>query len=191
MAVLDKQCLPKSSIEMDEAKFRELILYIADKCSDDPDFGATKLNKILFYSDFMMYGKSGKPITGATYFKLPKGPAPKKLVPIRKQMETEQLLAVQIKERFGKEQHRAIPLRQADLSKFDAVEISLVDEVIKTFCGANAETASSVSHREMGWQIAASKEDIPYEAVFLSSKPPTEDEIEYGLELANCHGWNI
>jgi len=38
--------------EIDERKFKELILYVADKCSDDPDFGAVKLNKILFYSDF-------------------------------------------------------------------------------------------------------------------------------------------
>ena len=34
-------------------KFRELILYIAQESEGDPNFGATKLNKILFFCDFL------------------------------------------------------------------------------------------------------------------------------------------
>ena len=32
--------------EFNDRKFRELVIYIAEKCADDPTFGATKLNKI-------------------------------------------------------------------------------------------------------------------------------------------------
>ena len=35
-----------------DERLGELILYVADKCADDPRFGATKLNKILWWSDF-------------------------------------------------------------------------------------------------------------------------------------------
>ena len=31
----------------------ELILYIAERCADDHTLGATKLNKILWFSDFL------------------------------------------------------------------------------------------------------------------------------------------
>jgi len=41
-------------------KFRELILYIARKSEDDPKFGAVKLNKILFFSDFAAFRAFGK-----------------------------------------------------------------------------------------------------------------------------------
>src|SRR5260370_21134206 len=65
-----------------DIRLRELILYVASKCSSDPEFNATRLNKILFYSDFVSYARTGKPITGAAYQALPHGPAPKRLKPI-------------------------------------------------------------------------------------------------------------
>ena len=36
----------------DERKLRELILYISQRCANDPTFGAIKLNKTLCFSDF-------------------------------------------------------------------------------------------------------------------------------------------
>ncbi len=62
--------------EFDAAKFRELFLYIAESCAEDPRFGAVKLNKILYYADFEAYRRLGEPITGDTYRKLSEGPAP-------------------------------------------------------------------------------------------------------------------
>ena len=50
-----------------EEKLRELIIYISDKCIDDETFGAVKLNKILYLSDFDHYAKYGIPITGLPY----------------------------------------------------------------------------------------------------------------------------
>jgi len=177
--------------KFDSNKFKELMLYIADRCSDDPDYGATKLNKILFYSDFYSYGLLGQPITGATYFKLDKGPAPKSLLPVRSQMESDGDIVIHKKNRFGKEQHRVVPLREADLSNFTAKEIAIVDQVIAKFCGANADKVSLFSHREMSWQLANIREDIPYETVFICNDPLTETEINRGLGLAKKYGWAI
>ena len=77
----------KQEVTFNKDGFKALVLYIADKCSDDPHFGATKFNKILFYADFLSYGLYGQPITGATYFRLPKGPAPKQWLQVRGEME--------------------------------------------------------------------------------------------------------
>ena len=176
---------------LDEEKFKELLLYVADKCSDDPDFGATKLNKILFYADFQAYGLYGEPITGSPYFKLRRGPAPKYLKPIRDNMEGDGDIVIQHKQRFNQTQHRIIPLKEANLDVFYAKEIALVDKVIEAFCGINADGASKVSHMEAGYNIAGNKEDIPYEAVFLSSRSLTEYEVRHGLELAETCGWAI
>ncbi len=51
----------------DHHKFRELILFIARETKDDRSCGATKLNKILFYSDFRAYEQLGRSITGECY----------------------------------------------------------------------------------------------------------------------------
>jgi hypothetical protein len=175
----------------DEHKFKELMLYIADKCSDDPDFGATKLNKILFYSEFHSYGKYDESITKMPYFRLQNGPAPKYLKPIRDQMVEDKEIAIQPKPRFGFTQLRTVPLREANLQKLNARDIAIVDEVINALCGVNASGVSQYSHLEVGVRVANEKEDIPYQSVFLSNLPLTKYDIEHGLELAKQYKWTI
>jgi len=175
----------------DEDKFRELILYIADKCSDDPDFGATKLNKILFYSEFFSYGKYGESITKMPYFRLKNGPAPKYLKPISDQMVEDNEIAIQPKLRFGFTQLRTIPLREAKLQKLDARDIAIVDEVIGALCGVNAASISRYSHLEIGVSVVEEREEIPYHTVFLSKLPLSKYDIGHGLELARQYGWAI
>src|ERR1022692_2993279 len=110
------------------ARLRELILYISQKCSGDPTFGATKLNKILFYSDFFSYYRFGKPISGIEYQRLPNGPAPKQLIPVREKMLSDGDVAIQKTSFFNKQQHRCIPLRDPNLSNFNGQDIALIDE---------------------------------------------------------------
>ena len=70
-----------TEIVYDDEKFRELMLYIGEQMADDPLFGATVLNKVLFFADSLAYLTLGQPITGAVYQKLEYGPAPRRLLP--------------------------------------------------------------------------------------------------------------
>src|SRR5260370_3486266 len=100
----------------DERKLAELILYISQKCADDPTFGAVKLNKILCYSDFLFYAYHDRGITNVEYQKLPKGPAPRKLVPIRNRMIQRRELALQpVPLKSGYTQERPVNLRRPKL----------------------------------------------------------------------------
>ena len=56
-------------------KLKELILYVAGRLAGDRFGGATKLNKVLYFSDFAHVRMHGRPITGAEYQKLENGPA--------------------------------------------------------------------------------------------------------------------
>lgn len=169
----------------DEQKFKELILYISEKCAYDKKFGATKLNKILYLADFLAYGITGKPITAVEYQKLAQGPAPRRLKPIRAQMiEAEELDIQRIRLAGGRVQHRTVNLRSADLSIFSGEEISIVDEVIQMCSEMTAHDASEFSHRMVGWKVVGDGETIPYETVFVSNEPPTEAQIAYGQRLA-------
>lgn len=165
-------------------KFKELLLYVAQKSLDDPHFGATKLNKILFYSDFLAYGQLGHSITEATYQRLNHGPAPVHLRPAERELEEEGAAEVIEVPRFNLMQRRLIPKRRARLTDFSADEIALVDEVIDALRGYSAAAASELSHLEKGWQLVGDREVIPYEFVFLSSEPLTSEDVRRAQEVA-------
>lgn len=174
-----------------DERLRELMLYIAQKSQFDAKFGATKLNKVLFYSDFVAFQQFGKPVTGAEYMRLPNGPAPRQLLPVRGDMTAKGDAVVQsIPLSNGRHQDRLVPLREPKLNEyFSAQEISLVDAVIDRLRDHSAEQVSELSHMRI-WRIADDKEPIPYEAVFVSDLDADEaDALKY-RELSKAHGWD-
>lgn len=175
--------------EMDsDLRLRELILYISDKCVDDPTFGVTKLNKILAFADFASFAVRGNPITGAEYMKLGKGPVPRRMIPIRKELEAEQDIIIKKRDYYSQEQHRVIALKQANLDIFNAHDIALVDDYIRLLWGKTAKEVSEMSHG-MAWQVAENKDLIPYQAMLLSEEGITEEDIAEAQELINQHAW--
>ena len=177
------------SIIFDEPKFKELILYISDRCEGDPTFGAVKLNKILFLADYFAYAELGRPITGAEYIALDRGPAPKLMMPIRDSMADSGDLVVRRKRQFGFEQHRVIPLRDPDISMLEREEINLVEKVLEACQHETGAALSDMTHEWAGWRIAESHEVIPYPTIFLSDEPATKMDIQRASELAVEHGW--
>lgn len=178
--------LPKPS---DDAKFRELVLYVSHRCASDDTFGATKLNKILFFSDFMAHRALGKSITGHSYQKLPFGPAPRRLIPVTREMEEQGLCTTELRKYFGRIQKRIVPCKSADLSLFSAEEIDLVNAVIEGLRDGNASEVSEFSHEFPGWKAARMQEDIPYTTVFVgAARQLTTAESDFGLRLAADRG---
>lgn len=178
-----------AEISYREEKLRELIVYIANKTADDMTFGDTKLNKALYFADFFHYGFFGKPITGADYQKLRWGPAPRRLLPARKQLEKEEAIEV-IKKGRAFQHTFMIANRDPDLRLFNQSELDLVDEVLKMLSEDTAVEASEFSHEESaGWQLVEMRENIPYETVFVSTTKPPRRAFDRGRELVSEHGW--
>lgn len=178
-----------TNFEPNEAKLAELILYISKKCADDPCFGATKLNKILYFADFLHYGEYGKPITGVEYQKLQYGPAPRRLLPVRDELVNKGDLGIQpVGLRSGSTQKKPVNLREPDLSLFSGTEIAEVDGVIESLRNHDSDMVSELSHRMVGWQVVAENETIPYTTVFVSNPKLSKAEVERGLEIAAKHG---
>ena len=181
-------------IEFNEDKFRQLILYVAQQCNEHPFFGATKLNKILFFSDFIAYEKLGIPITGAEYTALEYGPGPRRLLPIRQDMQIDGDIVVQ---EWGNQQ-RGGALRSPNLGSFSPDERNIIDTVIKALEYQDAESVSELSHKFMGWKAALAAffvtgqaTIIPYETIHVSNKPLSESEVADGRALAEQHGWSF
>jgi hypothetical protein len=179
--------------QQDERKLEELIVYIAQKCCDHERFGSIKLNKILFFSDFLAFQSRGKSITGSEYQKLDRGPAPRKMKPTLNKLEANEAIVVWPKPVVvqGKQcvQKRPSPRRKPDLSIFSGDEIEMVNAVIASLKDDTADQVSEMSHG-MGWKLVDTHETIPYHTVFLGhgSEPLSKTDIAFGNKLLNSLG---
>jgi Antitoxin SocA-like, Panacea domain len=171
----------------DERKFAEFVLYVAQKSATDPRCGAVKLNKLLFYADFWSYASRGVSITGAEYQRLPLGPAPRRLVPVRDRLVQEGAAALQ---QFQVLQHvgtRLVALRDPDFSCLDAADIAIADAVVEENWELDGTDLSARTHELEGWKLAKDQETIPYFTVNLVKQPKEwpADVIEYGKKVAD------
>lgn len=166
-------------------KLRQLILYVASR-SAEAGQGDIFLNKVLFFSDAWAMQSLGEPITGARYQKLPMGPALRALVPLRREMIEN--CEVELQTVDGT--HVTHAIKEPNLSLFTTDEIKLVDEVMALFASVPAKVISDVSHDlAPGWNLVGLKEDIPLQTQLISRRPPTEEVLERGRELAGKFGW--
>ena len=178
---------PNPSRHDSDQRLKELILYVADRCESHATFGATKLNKILFYADFVAFARLGRPIAGAEYQKLDNGPAPRRLVPLRNELTRTGEAVVREKTAYARTQKRLVPLRQPQLGLFTTAEIAVVDEVIEALENRTASEVSQLSHQLAGWQLAEDGETIPYHSVLLprSDWAPDDETVAAGRALAS------
>lgn len=171
-------------------KLKEIMLHIAEVCKKDDDFGATKLNKILFVADFLAFSALGHPITEATYFHLPKGPAPRQLVSAQEELFAEKRARIEDRPFHGRIQKRLIHLKKADTSIFSKEELEIVDESIKATCGLNGTQLSDWTHDLIPWILTEDREDMPYHTVFtMFDKPVGREGLSWGAkELERLKG---
>lgn len=165
-------------------KLAELVLYISKRMESDQFAGATKLNKILFFSDFLFFRNFQKSITGAEYQKLQQGPAPRELLEVRSKLINNNSAELITSYILGFKQHRIVPKREVNLDLFTAQELEYVNTITDLFRDKTATQISDLSHNwSIGWQLADFNETIPYTTTFLGSTPVTEEEAEGIVEL--------
>lgn len=170
-----------------QQRFRELIIYVSKESERDPYFGAIKLNKILYYSDFFAFERFGVPLTGLPYFRLPFGPAPQLMVPIRADLIKEGAIEIKQVDVGGHLQDRTIALRDPYLSLFSKDELSLVDGIIKTFWGQSATEVSLISH-DVRWRTLNDRDALPYDMAYLDDEITDDDRVRTE-QLARELGW--
>jgi transcriptional regulator with XRE-family HTH domain len=153
------------------SKFKNVILYILERCAGKPNVGETVLYKLLYFSDFNYYELYEEHLTGAKYRKLPYGPVPQNLDTIIGQMiEKGQLQRIKT-EYHGYPQTRYLPLEKADLTELRASEKEIIDRVIEQMSDWSAGAISNYSHKDMPWLASKEGEEINYELVFYRDAP--------------------
>ena len=164
------------------SKFKNVLLYILERCAGKPNVGETVLYKLLYFSDFNYYELYEEHLTGATYRKLPFGPVPQKLDTIIGQMIKKGQLQRVKTVYHGFPQTRYLPLEKADLTELRASEKEIIDRVIEQMSDWSAAAISNYSHKDMPWLASKEGEEINYELAFYREAPYSVrnygDEIE-------------
>ena len=153
------------------SKFKNVLLYILERCAGKPNVGETVLYKLLYFSDFNYYEIYEEHLTGAKYRKLPYGPVPQKLDSIiNKMIDDKQMQRIKT-EYHDKPQTRYIPLVKADLTELKASEKDVIDKVIEQMSDWNATTISDYSHGDLPWKASEDGEMIRYNLAFYRRPP--------------------
>jgi transcriptional regulator with XRE-family HTH domain len=152
-------------------KFKNVLLYMLERCAGKPNVGETVLYKLLYFADFNYYELYEEHLTGVTYRKLPFGPVPQKLdIIIAQMIEDGQLERIKTPY-FNKIQTRYIPIINADLKSFNGAEIEVIDKVLEQYSDWSAVAISDYSHKDLPWLVSKDGEDISYNLAFYREFP--------------------
>jgi len=159
--------IPKLKLD----KFKNILLYILEKCAGKPNVGETLLYKLLYFADFNYFEIYEEHLSGAEYRKLPFGPVPKHIDSvINKMITSNQIMRVKT-EYHGYPQSRYLPLVKPNLELLKASEKEVIDKVIDQFSDWSASKISEYSHKDMPWVASKDGEIIDYELAFYREFP--------------------
>ena len=112
----------------------------------------TKLNKILFYTDFLAFKNIGYGITGLDYRAITYGPVPANYEKLYDEIAKGEFLTRVHTEEKDYEGSFFTPQLTFDQSLFDISELTIMNEVINKFEWHSASEITEVSHKELAWK---------------------------------------
>ena len=166
------------NFKQDRSKLIEAVIYLSELSIDDPNFGMTKLVKLLYYADCEAYLQYGMPLTGTTYLHFPHGPHPENWYQVREQMERNGDVEIVYETAVpGYREYRMFPLRAADLERLGPTDRAALEAQVKRFAGFNAAGIEEYSHQEVGWLSTEDGQPMPYALAGVVSPPMSERDI--------------
>lgn len=113
----------------------------------------TKLNKLLFYADFLAYQQYGYSITGLQYRAIQYGPVPAEYERLYLRLQDD--IRVSVEERNGKDdQYVEVyhPNAPFDESEFTEEELHVLGSVVQLFGRKRTSEIVRLSHEEQAWK---------------------------------------
>ncbi len=179
--------MEQETFSQDLDKLIEAALYLCERSADDPNFGMTKLVKLLYYADCSAYMQQGEPITGSAYLHFPHGPYPENWYRARAQMERSGAVTL-LRESAGAHYHRyrLLPNRPANRELLSPAELTLLDEQVHRFAGFNAAAIEHYSHQEVAWRATEDGEPMDYELAGITAPPLSQNSVRRGQAIADA-----
>ncbi|HEX8803322.1 MAG TPA: type II toxin-antitoxin system antitoxin SocA domain-containing protein [Acidimicrobiales bacterium] len=176
-------------VTYDERKFRELVLYVAERLRHDTAGGTTKQVDALYFAEFAHVRRTGRPISGAEYHRLGRAPVPRRLLPVRRELlESGDAELVRV-EFLGHEQRRLQPRRAADRSVLADDEVATVEAVLGDLAPLSGRQVGELAQEEPAWRLCSDGETIPHAAALIAQRQvSTATARRLGAEVARRYG---
>lgn len=129
------------------SKLKNIILYYIEHCSDVFN---TKMNKLLFYTDFLAYRKYGQAISGLEYRAIQFGPAPVRWDRVYSLIDDISQEIVEFPS--GNSGTKLCSTLSPDYNCFTAEELAILETVQNKFKNISAAEISELSHKENAWK---------------------------------------
>jgi len=144
-------------------KYENAILYFA-KYLTPYQLGKTKLAKLLYYFDFISYRDTGKPVTGALYYKQEFGPLAQDLTEVIGNLVMENKLQVNhvVVEGRDKQKDQFKVLAEPNEKVFNEYEQGLLRKLVSTYAEVPTDVIVAKSHLEAPWVKAKNGAALDY-----------------------------
>ncbi len=140
-------------------KFANMILFFLNDA-----FLVTRLNKYLFYADFLNYKSTGYSISGYNYAAIPLGPVPQDYKTIYNIVEENNFITTETYDYGIDFTEKFTLLKNFDSSIFTENELNTLQKVKVKFANLKTKEIIEMSHKEIGWkENVESKNLISYQ----------------------------
>jgi putative zinc finger/helix-turn-helix YgiT family protein len=134
----------------DFEKFTGMVIFFINKLNP----WKTKLNKLLFYADFMMYSGSGYSISGMRYRAIPMGPVPENYNSIFEYLAGKVEIDIHITT-FSNggigEKFKTNPKYKMTRDIFSESELNVLEKIAEKFRSTSTDEIIGISHKGKGW----------------------------------------
>lgn len=163
--------------DFDREKFKDAMHYVVAKAGGRPGFGATKLYKVLWFSESRMFLLYNRPIYNAEFVREKHGPVPRLAMPIREELQKEGRVEIW-RDRLGGGQWRFKAVAPVTTQRFSRDELDTINYWIKHIDEDHTATSISDESHDTGWEIARMGEKLPlYACLAEHLRDPTEEEL--------------
>ena len=132
-------------------KFTEMVVYFSDKLEPFK----TKMNKLLFYADFLMFKQSCFSISGVRYKAIDMGPVPNNFQSIFEYLANKDeidICTTEFPNGYTGEQFKARKDRPFKADLFSAIELETLEKVANAFKSTSTNDMIELSHLEAAWK---------------------------------------
>lgn len=144
------------------SRLKNIMLYILNRCDE---VWCTKMNKLLFYTDFMSYRERGIAMTGLTYRAIDFGPVPERWDRVYSEFPEVRQELRQVGDFVGSV---LIASEESDYSMFTDAELKVLDSICTHFSKMSSREISRISHDEDAWLNHHDKrEHIPFDDAYM------------------------
>ena len=143
-------------------KYCAMLYRIINKCQNNGIY-KTKLNKLLFYCDFLAFTNLGKSITGSCYTHEHYGPCPQDFQSLLGVMSDHGFISIELKSYKTTDAEFVKVNDEMAKDLLDDSEKAIVDRVCEKFAKHTSKDLTDFSHKEKAYKLTGLKQPISYE----------------------------